>query len=117
MNKQRNIQKQLAKTLRHKICFLENITDVETHQEEWSEKFWSFASINQINESSFNMLENLNFGNVISNALFLFKIRFIENVTTDMRILFKDRIFKLQKIINHKEQDRLLFIIALEITT
>ncbi|HJD62444.1 MAG TPA: head-tail adaptor protein [Rickettsia endosymbiont of Degeeriella rufa] len=46
----------------------------------------------------------MSFGHVITEGYFLFKIRFIKNITTKMRIIFKEREFEIKRVINVEEK-------------
>ncbi len=105
----------LAKVLKHPITLLNNITANELEVQQWQEVATTFAEIKAVCDTKFETLEGLNFGHLITEALFIFRIRFIPNLNNKMRILFKDRLFEIKRIINIAEQDRVLQIIALEI--
>lgn len=105
----------MAFSLQHQISFLKNINNSPFEPERWQEKLKTFAEIIPISESSYTMLENLNFGHVITEGYYLFKIRFIKDIDTNLRISFKNKNFEVKRVINLKEQDRVLQIIAMEI--
>jgi len=109
------MQKTAIKNFRHQIKFLENITTDTIEEDRWVEKFTTYAEIKPLCDSKFLALENISFGHVITEGYFLFKIRFIKNITTKMRILFKEREFEIKRIINVEEKSKFLNIIALEI--
>ena len=109
------LHKPHAKRLRHIINILSNRASSEITDETWIAEFATYAEIQPFCDNKFGMLENLHFDHVITEALFLFKIRFNEIITNKMRINFKHRIFEIKRIINLSEQDRWLQIIALEI--
>lgn len=111
----KKITQPISKTLKHQIIFIENIALTEIEQDNWQRKFETFAEIKPITDNSFESLEGLNFGHIITQGFFLFKIRFIAGITNKMRILFKNRQFEIKRIINIGEQDRVIQIIALEI--
>lgn len=106
--------RKIARTLKHEITFMKNVSDNDI-EEQWKEVCKVFASIAPINENNFMTLEHLNFSHVITESLFLLRTRFIKNLHTKMRIIFKDRVFEIKRIVNLAEQDRILQIIALEI--
>jgi SPP1 family predicted phage head-tail adaptor len=75
----------------------------------------SFAEVQPVCDNRFISLEGLSFGNVITEKYFLFKIRFMDGITQEMRISFKGRFFEIKRIINEDERNKMLSIIALEI--
>jgi head-tail adaptor len=107
-------KKRLASNLNHQITFLENITNNDLIPEKWIEKTKSFAEITPLYPNRFESIEGFDFAHVMTEGFFLFKIRFTKGIVPKMRILFKDRNFEIKRIINIKEQDRILQIIALE---
>nr|MBA2628811.1 phage head closure protein [Rickettsiaceae bacterium] len=66
-------------------------------------------------DNRFAFLEGIQFGNVITEEYFLFKIRFIKGVNNTMRISFHNQIFEIKKIIDEDSKARILTIIALKI--
>lgn len=108
-------QRKFFKSLRHQIKFLENKKLTEIDPDNWVEVITTYASINHLNQMNFSMIENFSFGHVMTEALFLFKIRFIPNVNNKMKILFSNRQFEIKKVINPAEVSQVLNIIALEI--
>lgn len=105
----------ISKKLKHQISFLENLSVDEFEPEKWHEKLITYAEIQPICDNSFSVFDNFNFGNLITEAFFIFRIRFIAGITTKMRILFKDRRFEIKRIINVEERDRMIKILALEL--
>lgn len=106
---------QFAAKLKHEIIFLKNFANSETASETWEEKTKTFAQIIAISENNFGVIEGVSFGHVITEGYFVFITRFIESITIRMRISFNNRIFEIKRIINNKEQNRMLKIITMEI--
>lgn len=109
------MQKTAIRNFRHQIKFLENITLEPMEEDRWIEKLTVYAEIIPLCDNKFLALENISFGHVITGGYFLFKIRFIKNITTNMRIIFKEREFEIKRVINVEEKGKFLNIIALEI--
>ncbi|HJD55615.1 MAG TPA: head-tail adaptor protein [Rickettsia endosymbiont of Pyrocoelia pectoralis] len=109
------MQKTSVKNFRHQIKFLENIILDPMEEDRWIETLTAYAEIIPLCDNKFLALENINFGHIITEGYFLFKIRFIKDITTKMRILFKEREFEIKRIINIEEKSKFLNIIALEI--
>lgn len=109
------MKKIIARNFQHHIKFLENFSRSDLEQEKWQEKFASYAEIKPLCDNRFIPIEHLSFGHIMTEGYYLFKIRFIKNVSTNMRILFKERYFEIKRIINILEQDKFLHIIGLEI--
>lgn len=103
------------KNLRHQIELHENISQSEIEQGVWRKKLLVYAEIQAVSDNIIPMLENLNFNHIITEALFLFKLRFTESINVKMRIVFNKRTFEIKRIINFQEKNRWLQIIALEI--
>ncbi len=99
----------------HRIIFLENRTQNELEEGDWQEVCASFAEINPMYDNKFGSIEKFNFGHIVTEAFFMFKIRFIEGINPKMRIGFSKRLFEIKRIINVSEKNRILQIIALEI--
>jgi SPP1 family predicted phage head-tail adaptor len=103
------------KNFRHPIKIIENTAISEVSPENWQEKFSLYAEIKALSDSRFESLENFSFGHVITEGLFLIKIRFMRGITTKMRIIFRERQFEIKRIINIEERERVLQMIVLEI--
>lgn len=111
MNKKHNIN---SRKLLHEIVFME-LNSAVFEEEKWEIKFRGFAEILPICDAKFETIEDFNFGHVMTEAYFLFKMRFCVEINNKMRIVFKKRKFEVKRIINIDEQNRYLNIIALEI--
>jgi len=74
------MKKSLSSYLKHQILFLENIATSDIEEDNWQEKIMAFAEIKPICETGFNSLENFDFGHVMTEGFFMFKIRFIEGI-------------------------------------
>ena len=109
------MQKTSVRNFRHQIKFLENIMLEPMEEDRWVEKFTAYAEIKPLCDSKFLALEKISFGHIITEGYFLFKIRFIKDITTKMCILFKEREFEIKRVINAQEKSKFLNIIALEI--
>jgi SPP1 family predicted phage head-tail adaptor len=105
----------LFSILKHRISLLENFIDSEISEDNWQEKCTTFAQIKPLYDSKVGSLENFNFGHVVTEGYFMFKIRAIDGVHNKMRICFKERLFEIKRIIDIEESQRFLQIIALEI--
>lgn len=101
--------------LKHRVSLLENLIATEISEDNWQEKYVTFAQIKPLYDSKVGSLENFSFGHVVTEGYFMFKIRALEGVHNKMRIRFKERIFEIKRIIDLEENGRLLQIIALEI--
>lgn len=99
----------------HKISFLENAAKQAIDKADWKEKLNSFAEVKPVCDNKFISLEGISFGNVIAEEYFLFNIRFVPGIHSNMRIKFREKIFEIKRIINEQERNRVLSIIALEI--
>jgi len=101
--------------LTHRIIFLRNLANDESEDENWQEFCSSFAEIKPICDNRFISLEGIDFGNVITEAFFIFRTRFTKDIKPSMRIKFRNRVFEIKRVINIDEKDRALNIIGLEI--
>lgn len=109
------MEKSLHYTLRHQIKIWQNISVNTIEQENWQEKFTIYAEITAISEQKFTVIEHLNFGHIMTEGFFIFKTRFIKNLSSKMRISFGDRQFEIKRLINIAEKSKWLNIIGLEI--
>lgn len=109
------MKKSVARSLQHQVKILENFSTSEIEQEQWQEKLSIYAEIKPICDNRFTSIEHVNFGHIMTEGFYLFKIRFIKDITTKMRISFRDRQFEIKRIINVAEQSKFLNIIGLEI--
>lgn len=105
----------LTQLLKHTITFLENISASEFEDQDWEEKYIAFADVRPMYDNKFGSIETFSFGHIVTEAFFMFKIRFTEEVHTKMRIAFNRRMFEIKRIINDKEEGKVLKIIALEL--
>lgn len=107
--------KSIISNFQHRIKFLENFANSEIEQDRWQEKFSAYAEIKPFSDDRFISIEHLNFGHVITEGYYIFKIRFIENINIKMRILFRNRYFEIKRIVNVSEKNKFLNVIGLEI--
>ena len=108
-------KKSLISRLIHNVKFLENITEAESEEPVWQEKFSCFAEIMPLSDCKYMQIEGLNFGNFITEEYYLFRIRHITGLNKNLRISFRGRLYSIKRIINVHERDRMLNIIAHEI--
>jgi len=101
--------------LKHRISLLENTNAEALGAEAWREKYTTFAEINALYDSKVGSLENFDFGHIVTEGYFLFKIRALEGVNIKMRIGFKERFFEIKRVLDLCEEGRVLKIVALEI--
>ena len=109
------MKKLTVPNMQHQVKIWQNSSVSEIEQEIWQEKFTLYAEIIAISANNFNSIDHLNFGNIMTEGLYLFKTRFIKDITNKMRISFKDRQFEIKRIINVLERSKYLNIIGLEI--
>ncbi len=108
-------RKILTNKLSHKIIFLMNIAESKIAEPKWEKKYDCFAEISPLSDCKYMNLEGLNFGNLITEEYYLFKIRYMKNINKEFRISFQERVYSIKRIINPKEKNRILNIIAHEI--
>lgn len=104
----------LTNLLNHAITFVENTSKSELEDQNWEDKYVTYADVRPMFDNKLGSLEKFSFGHIVTEAFFCFKIRFTEEVHSKMRIIFKRRMFEIKRIINEKEASRVLKIIALE---
>lgn len=80
------MKKSVARSLQHQVKILENFSTSEIEQEKWQEKLSVYAEIKPICDNRFTSIEHVNFGHIMTEGFYLFKIRFIKEITTKMRI-------------------------------
>lgn len=108
--------KPFAACLQHQIIVLKKVPTVDIDHEQWQPKITTYAEIKAISETNYSTMDGFNFGNLITETYFMFRLRFVKGITNDMRIRFDDRIFEIKRVINHLERNCILRIIALEIS-
>lgn len=101
--------------LSQEILFLENKSISELDDDNWVEVIRTFADIKPLYDSKFGSLENFSFGHIVTENYFMFKIRYLPDLNTKMRISFNSRNFEIKRIINLHEKNEILQIIALEL--
>jgi len=104
-----------SNTLQHRIKILENFSISEIEKEIWQEKLTIYAEIQPLYANKFTSIEHLNFGHIMTEGWYLFKVRFVKDITTKMRMSFKERQFEIKRIINVSERSKFLNIIGQEI--
>ena len=92
--------------LRHKITF--QIQDLET--EEWSNSFTTWANINPISGKEYYQAETIN-----SDLTHKIRLRYRKGITSDMRILYNERIFYIISVINEYERNSFLQLMCREL--
>jgi SPP1 family predicted phage head-tail adaptor len=105
----------LFSLLKHKINILENRSVSQLDADEWKIKTQTFAEVKQIFDSKIGSVERFDFGHIITEGYIMFKIRYIPGITTKMRVVFKNRMFEIKRVIDPNESERVLKIIAIEI--
>ena len=108
-------KKPLTARLAHEISFLENLTVSEIEEPKWEQKFNCYAEIIPLSDCQYMNIEGLNFGNFITEEYYLFKIRYMDKINKKMRVSFGKRIYSIKRIVNIREKNRILNIIAHEI--
>ena len=104
----------LTNLLKHSIMFIENVSISELEDQDWKEKYVTFADVKPMYDEKFGSIEKFSFGHIVTEAFYMFKIRFTDKVHAKMRIMFKGRMFEIKRIINHNEASKVMKIIALE---
>ena len=105
----------ITNLLKHSIIFIENISKTELEDQDWQEKYTTFADVRPMYDNKFGSVEKFSFGHIVTEAFCMFRIRFTDKIHSKMRIMFKRRMFEIKRIINDNEASRVLKIIALEL--
>ena len=108
-------KKILVSRLVHNISFLENLAESASEDHDWREKYNCFAEISPLTDCKYLSIEGISFGNLITEEYYLFKIRYVEGLNKTFRISFRNKLYSIKRIINIKETDKILSIIAHEI--
>ena len=111
----KNNKKTFIARLAHNINFLENVADSSSADPVWQEKYNCFTEIIPLSDCKYMLIEGMNFGNLITEEYYLFKIRYMDGLTKALRISFRRKLYSIKRIINIGEKNRFLNIIALEI--
>ncbi len=109
------MKRSITHLLHHSVVFLVNVNKNEMQDQDWQEIYTTFADVKPLYETGHIVQDKYAFGNVLSEAFCVFRIRFTEKVNVKMRILYKRRMFEIKKIINQDEESKILKIIALEL--
>lgn len=109
------MNRNISGPLNKEIILLENKSISELEDDNWQEFMRSFAEIKPLYDSKFGSLENFSFGHIVTENYFMFKIRYLPNLNTKMRISFEGRNFEIKRIINLHEKSEIIQIIALEL--
>jgi head-tail adaptor len=105
----------IAARLNKRIEIFENI-NANDLDEFWSLKLILFADVRELLPDNISFFEGVDFGNLINQVYMLFTIRFNKNISKDQRIEFKEKKFLIKKIINVAQKDRIMEIIAMQVT-
>ncbi|MFK7974216.1 MAG: head-tail adaptor protein [Rickettsiaceae bacterium] len=109
------VNSNIISQLTNKISILRNIEPSEIIEAKWEIFTDTFAAVKPACDNRFTSIENINFGNIISEEYFIFCTRLIKGLNKSMRIKFQDRMFEIRRIINDDTHKNMLKIIALEI--
>jgi hypothetical protein len=107
--------KLFTSNLKQRIEIYENVI-LDDLNDNWVKKQTFFAGIKHITANLIKFFEGVDFGNLINENYLLFSIRFNKDINKSMRILFKGKYFLIKKITNVLEQDKILEIIAMEVS-
>lgn len=105
----------LYSALSHRVGFFRNIASEESEKEIWKEEFSSFVSINPLSAQGTEMPESLDFGSLSGARIYIFKSRFLKNISSGLRIVFKGRNFEIKRVINEGEKDKILKMLCAEV--
>ena len=97
--------------MKHKIDIFKNKTANDL-QDNWIKIHTIFADIKELNPYTQKLFENLGFGYEIPANHFIFTIRFIDMLQTNIRISFNNEIYNIQKITNVKQENRFLQLLG-----
>jgi SPP1 family predicted phage head-tail adaptor len=81
--------------------------------EQWQNFLTIRAEVRYLYETSLN--NNFSSMQIIHDSYYRFRIRFIKEINMNMRIIYDERYFMIEKIINQEEKNSILIIIAKEI--
>ena len=101
--------------LKHPIEFLQNIKGSPLDQDNWQVAYQIFADISNLHPDQIGMVENFDFGHIITANFISITIRYDNLINAKMRIRFKDKEFEIKKIVEDFDNQKFLKIIALEI--
>jgi hypothetical protein len=101
--------------LRHPIEFLKNIKINPTDEDRWEICCRSFADISYLHPYNLSLVENTNFGHILTMSLLIATVRWTDNLQLDMRIKFDGKIFEIKKIIEDFDSRKFIKLIILEI--
>jgi len=99
------MSKYLVSKLEHKVEFILAGSVVRV----------AFAEIQDLRDLSIKEYDDISTGHISEEELYLFIIRYAEDISKKFMIKFKDRIFQIKKITNPGQKNILLRIIAKDI--
>lgn len=99
----------------HRINFLQNIATHAIENDNWQFMFYSYADVVPICEARAGEVAGLNFGNVITEEYFLFRTRFHPDINKNHRISFDNELYEIKRIVNLRDSQRSMNIIAFKI--
>lgn len=94
--------------LRHKIIF--QIQDLEQDNEVWNDVYRCWANITPIQGKEFYQAETIN-----SDLTHRIRLRYKNGISSNMRILYRGRIFNIVSVINDYEKNVSLQLMCREL--
>ncbi len=99
--------------LRHRIVIQENRVSRDSFGAEISE--WIQFAVVWAEVSPISGREYVSFKQINAEITTKITIRYLAGVTTEMRVLFKDRVFEIDSVINPEERNISLFLMCKEV--
>lgn len=105
------MRKNISSCLRQ-IITIQTVFVNESGLEQWNDFVTIRAEVQALYDRSIG--EILSSMQLMDNSFYRFRIRFIPEVNNSMRILYNKKYFQIKRIINQKEANLILMIIAQE---
>lgn len=109
----------LSANFKHKIAFIQLINNQNLVTDNLTSKqniIYAYADIRPLYEMRYTAAHKVTFGEGILEQCFIIRIRHNPKVHENMTIVFKGRNFEIKRLVNDLEKNRVMTIIALEIT-
>lgn len=101
---------------KHKATVIANQAKSDIENENWQTVLEIYVKGEPLCDSRMISLENINFGNILSEEYYLFHTRYVDKIKVNMRIKFDGNIYEIKRLINQNFANRILKIITLKIS-
>lgn len=101
--------------LKHPVEFLQNIKQSPIDQDNWFVCHKTFAHIANLHPNSLKLVDNFDFGHILTASFLIVTMRQTDIVKLNMRMKYAEKIFEIKKIIEDFDSKKFIKLIILEI--